>query len=183
MKNKKPQPKDIVIGKHSYIPKNYTIMNYGKPSIIHIGNFCSIAGGIIFFTGGNHKPFWVSTFPFSAFKNSFPNTGPVQNCTFSKGAITIENDVWIGFDVTIMSGVTIENGAVIGTKSVVASNIPPYSIAIGNPCKVIKKRFSDEIIKELLEIQWWNWPVEKIKEYAVLLESENILEFIKAAKN
>ena len=79
-----------------------------------------------------------------------------------KGDTIVGNDVWIGQNVTIMPGVHIGDGAIIGANSVVASDIPPYTIAVGNPCKVKKKRFDDELIKYLLELKWWDWDSEKI---------------------
>lgn len=77
--------------------------------------------------------------------------------------IVIGNDVWIGYDAVIMSGVTIGDGAIIGTRAVVTKDIPPYTIVGGVPAKPIRKRFSDEIISSLLEIKWWEWSEEKIK--------------------
>lgn len=188
MKNKKIQNKNeiqptIKIGRFSYIIPNYTIKNYNKPGSVEIGSFCSIAQELIIFTAGEHKPQNITTFPFGAFKNPFPESIPLENCTFPSKNVIIGNDVWIGFNVTIMPGVTIHDGAIIGAKSVVASDIPPYAIAVGNPCRVIKNRFDDITIKKLLEIKWWNWPIEKIKKYARLLESENMDEFLKLADN
>ncbi len=80
----------------------------------------------------------------------------------TKGDTKIGNDVWVGFDATIMPGITIGDGAIIGSKSVVTKDVEPYSVVGGNPAKLIRKRFSEERIAELLEMQWWDWPVEKI---------------------
>ena len=79
------------------------------------------------------------------------------------GSVVVGNDVWIGQNVTVMPGVHIGDGAIIGTNSVVASDIPPYSVAAGNPCRVIRKRFDDEFIAYLLELKWWDWDIEKIE--------------------
>jgi serine acetyltransferase len=95
-----------------------------------------------------------------------------------KGDIIIGNDVWIGAKSTIMSGVKIGDGAVIGSGSVVAKDVPPYAIVVGNPAKVIKYRFDEQQIENLLEIAWWNWPEHKIKEEAMLLWSKDINYFI-----
>lgn len=86
-----------------------------------------------------------------------------------KGDTIIENDVWIGHNVTIMPGVKIGNGAIISTNSTVTKEVPPYTIVGGNPAKEIKKRFSDEKIKELLDLEWWNWDIEKVTEYIPFL--------------
>jgi len=82
----------------------------------------------------------------------------------SKGDIIIEDDVWIGSNSVILSGVKIGRGSIIGAGSVVTKNIPAYSIAVGNPAKVIKKRFSEQIINELEEIKWWSWSEVKIRQ-------------------
>ena len=81
----------------------------------------------------------------------------------NKGDIVIGNDVWIGFEAIILSGVTIGDGAIIGTRAVVTKDVPPYTIVGGIPAKAIRKRFSDDVICELLKLQWWNWPENRIK--------------------
>lgn len=81
----------------------------------------------------------------------------------NKGDIVIGNDVWIGYDAVIMAGVRIGDGAIIGTRAVVTKDVEPYSIVGGVPAKEIRKRFAPEVIKRLLELQWWNWPEEKIR--------------------
>jgi acetyltransferase-like isoleucine patch superfamily enzyme len=150
--------------------KKYKIGNwtYGQPCIIEwsvfgkleIGKFCSISGDVNIFLGGEHNYKIVSTYPFKQAWNM-----DVDNVALTKGDVIIGNDVWIGRGVTILSGVTIGDGAVIGTNAVVSKSISPYSIAIGNPIREIKKRFDDKIIEKLLEIKWWNWSDEKIKQY------------------
>lgn len=124
---------------------------------IQIGRYCSLAEQITFMVNLNHDYKSVTTAAASFLKGSHPKSKIPQ-----KGQILIQNDVWIGHDVTIMSGVTIHNGAVVAAGSVVTKDVPPYAIVGGNPAKVIKYRFSDEEIKELLSIQWWNWPEEKL---------------------
>ena len=125
-----------------------------------IGKFCSIASGTKFImNGGNHNPKIFSTYPFPTFDNGWEkgNLGTVNN-----GDIVIGNDVWIGLEALIMSNVNIGDGAVIGARSVVTKDVSPYTIVGGNPIKIIKKRFEDEIISELLEIKWWDWKPKKI---------------------
>lgn len=111
-----------------------------------IGNYCSISVGVKFLLGGNHNYNTISSYPFKVmmFKTESEEA-------FSKGKIIIEDDVWIGMDVTILSGVRVGKGSVIGTGSVVAKDIEPYSIVVGNPAKIIKKRFNDEVIDYLLQ--------------------------------
>ena len=137
-----------------------------------IGKFCSIACGAKFlFTSANHTQTSLSTYPFPIF---FEEWGlDVQSITSAwdnKGDIIIGNDVWIGYEAVILSGVTIGDGAIIGTRAVVTKDVPPYTIVGGVPAKQIRKRFSEETISELLELKWWDWTFEKI--------SQNI-EFIK----
>jgi len=95
----------------------------------------------------------------------------------NKGDMVIGNDVWIGLEATIMPGVTIGDGAIIGAKSVVTHNVEPYSVVAGNPARVIKKRFSDETIKRLLKIQWWNWPIQTIETHRDVITGNDIDAF------
>lgn len=134
-----------------------------------IGKFVQIAHGVRFITSSaNHKTSGFSTYPFANFMMTSKTTSEDIVAMFeasqNKGDIVIGNDVWIGLDATIMPGIKIGDGAIIGAKSVVTHNVEPYTIVGGNPACVIKKRFDNEVIKTLLEIQWWNWPIEKIEE-------------------
>lgn len=84
------------------------------------------------------------------------------------------NDVWIGYDALIMAGVRIGDGAIIGTRAVITKDVEPYSIVGGVPAKEIRKRFAPEVIKKLMEIQWWNWPIEKIRSSIPDIQSGNV---------
>lgn len=162
---------------------------YGTPKIhwassgakLIIGNFCSIAGNVNIYLGGNHRPDWVTTYPFGHINQSKFNMFDGAGHPATKGNITIGNDVWVGDNVTIMSGVTIGDGAIIANNSHVVKDVEPYSIVGGNPAKLIKLRFTQDQINKLLEIKWWNWSDEKINEYTPLLCSSNIEFFINAA--
>ena len=112
----------------------------------------------------------VSTFPFYIFEK-WDEAVPSIDKMPVKGDTVIGNDVWIGQDVTILPGVKIGDGAIIGTKSVVGSDVEPYSIAAGNPAKFIRKRFDDELIALLLELKWWDLPIEKIRELIPMLHN------------
>ena len=103
----------------------------------------------------------------------------VKDSWDNKGNITIGNDVWIGYEAVILSGVTIGDGAIIGTRAVVTKDVPPYAIVGGSPAKVLKKRFSDDIIEKLLKIKWWNWPVEKIARSLEYIQSGNLFQLEK----
>jgi carbonic anhydrase/acetyltransferase-like protein (isoleucine patch superfamily) len=98
---------------------------------------------------------------------------------FSKGNVSIGNDVWIGYDALILSGVTIGDGAVIAARSVVTKDIEPFSIVAGVPARHIRYRFSEEIIASLQEISWWNWPREKVDSAMHLIQSSDVDGFIK----
>ncbi|MEA5501206.1 CatB-related O-acetyltransferase [Limnoraphis robusta Tam1] len=127
---------------------------------IKIGKFCSFAKNITIFGGGEHLMERVTTYPFVLFFTE-PRLDELIDGR-NKGVTTIENDVWIGYEATILSGVKIGNGAVIGAKSVVAQDIPDYAIAVGNPARVKRYRFQPETIERLLALKWWNWDLKKI---------------------
>lgn len=134
----------IKVGKGTYGTIDAKI--YRKDSCnLFIGNYCSIAENVIFLLGGEHDYKNISTYPFKA---KFFN----QPESKDNGDIVVQDDVWIGYGCTILSGVTIGQGAVIGAGSIVAKNIPPYAIFCGN--KVIKYRFSEEIRERLLKIDF-----------------------------
>lgn len=139
-----------------------------------IGKFCMIASGVTFImNGANHLTDAVSTYPFAIFGNGWEKA--MEGKTYpTKGNLVIGNDVWIGYNATIMAGVTIGDGAIIATNATVTKDVAPYSIVGGNPAKEIRKRFSDEQIEKLLRLQWWNWPPEKITEHVQQLTSANV---------
>jgi len=148
-------------------------MGWGNDGKCHIGSFCSIAYGVDVFLGGNHRTDWATTFPFGHIHTEvFPYENSGHPAT--KGDVVIKNDVWIGAKSTIMSGVTIGNGAVIAACSVVTKDVPDYCIAAGNPARVVKKRFTDEQIKALLENPWWELSDKEINSLIPLLCSDNI---------
>jgi acetyltransferase-like isoleucine patch superfamily enzyme len=157
---------------------------YDETCHLYIGKYCSIARGVNILMGGNHHSKWVSTFAFYQEPQLFPDYASLKHSnSISKGNINIGNDVWIGRDALIITGAEIGDGAIIGAGAVVAGKIPPYSIALGNPAKVIKKRFTDNQIEALLRIKWWDWPYEKANKYISLICSENVDRFIEAATN
>ena len=128
-----------------------------------IGKFCAIAKGIEFvMNGANHRMGSVTTYPFNIMGNGWEKSTPALTDLPLKGDTVIGNDVWIGQNVTVMPGVHIGDGAIIAANSVVVKDIPTYHIAGGNPCKIVKKRFDDELIEFLLTIKWWDWSPYKI---------------------
>ena len=155
----------VTVGKKSYGDLKVMIWNQSKERL-KIGNYVSIASNVTFLLGGNHHTDTIMTYPSCRF-----DLGGGQG-SFSKGAILIEDDVWIGYGSTILSGVTIGKGAVIGAGSVVAKNVPPYAIAVGNPIQIIKFRFTPEIIEHLLKLDYSKLDKEKAKENIHLLNKK-----------
>jgi chloramphenicol O-acetyltransferase type B len=163
---------------HSFGEWTYGIprVEWYKPGRkLTVGRYCSIADDVTILLGGNHSTDWVSTFPFGQIMADGKSL-PQQE--FSNGDVTIGNDVWIGAGVLILSGITIGSGAVIGARSVVTRDIAPYSVTAGNPARHIRYRVPEELIPSLLEIGWWDWPVEQVKEARSLLLSPNVQEFV-----
>lgn len=135
---------------------NTTIISRINP--IQIGSYCSIARDVIF-QEILHDYEKITTYFIQ--ERIFGEKARTDG--FSKGSIIVGNDVWIGAQSIILSGVTIGDGAVIAANSVVTKDVPPYAIIGGSPAKIIKYRFDQEVINELLELQWWNWSIDKIK--------------------
>ncbi len=131
-----------------------------------IGKFCSIACGAKFiFTSANHTLKSLSTYPFPIFFEEWGlEKKNVSTAWDNRGDILIGNDVWIGYEAVIMSGVSIGDGAIIGTRAVVTKDVPPYTIVGGVPAKKIRMRYDDEKIEKLTQLKWWDWPAEKIRE-------------------
>jgi len=142
---------------------------------LRIGKFCSIARGVTIILGGEHRKDWVSTF---AFPLHFPEAKDHPDYSLTKGDVTIGNDVWIGINSIIMSGVTLGDGMIVGAGSVVRRSFPPYSIVAGNPASLASYRFPKEIIDELIKIRWWDWPISELKKAFPLLLSDQVEQFV-----
>ena len=141
-----------------------------------IGKFCSIACGAKFmFTSGNHSLKSLSTYTFPIFFDEWElDSKNICDAWENKGDIVIGNDVWIGYEAVIMSGVKIGDGAIIGTRAVVTKDVSPYTIVGGVPAKQIRKRFDDKTIEKLLSLEWWNWGEDKIKRNISAIQSGDI---------
>lgn len=140
---------------------------YSRLNKVVIGSFCSVARNVAF-QEYSHRTDRISTYYFN--NNVFKEN--MQDDICSKGDIIVGNDVWIGTQSVILTGVSIGHGAIIAANSVISKDIPPYAIAAGSPAKVIKYRFSEEVIGKLLNLKWWDWDIVKIKENQVLFESD-----------
>jgi virginiamycin A acetyltransferase len=147
----------IEYGNHSYGTINIRSWT-DHTAVIKVGSFCSFAENVVIILDGNHYYNRFSTFPFRE------RLGwDIPNNNYGKSIPTIGNDVWIGMNVTIMSGVKIGDGAIIGAGTVVTKDVPPYAIFCGNPGQIKKYRFSHDIIEDLLKYPWWNLPDHLIR--------------------
>ena len=174
---------NIIVGDYTYYDDFETIENFEKNvkylfdfigDKLIIGKFCMIASDVTFImNGANHLSESLTAYPFAIFGGDWTKAMDGKSYP-TKGDTTVGNDVWIGYGATIMPGVTIGDGAIIAAKSVVVKDVDPYTIVGGNPAMEIKKRFSESKIKELLELQWWDWPIEKITEKVQYLTGDNI---------
>ncbi|WP_416361122.1 Vat family streptogramin A O-acetyltransferase [Metaclostridioides mangenotii] len=175
---------NIIIGEYTYYDDINGAEKFEKHVTHHyeflgdkliVGRFCAIAKGIEFvMNGANHRMNSITTYPFNIMGSGWEKSTPTSKDLPFKGDTVVGNDVWIGQNVTVMPGVQIGDGAIIAANSVVTKNIPAYCIAGGNPCKIIKKRFNDDLIEYLLYIQWWNWSPEKIFENLDILCSGDL---------
>jgi chloramphenicol O-acetyltransferase type B len=177
---------NIIVGRYSYYSgyyhghsfddcARYLMPDRDDVDKLIIGSFCSIGTGAAFMMAGNqgHRNDWISTFPFF-FMSEEPAFAGAINAYQPAGDTVVGNDVWIGAEAMIMPGVRIGHGAMIGSRALVTKDVGPYTIVGGNPAKPIRKRFSDEQIAMLLEMAWWDWPIEQIKEAMPLLCSGDI---------
>lgn len=172
LKNTVKNP-NILVGDYTYYDDFDTVENFEKNVKYHfdftgdkliIGKFCMIASGVKFImNGANHLTDSLSAYPFSIFGNGWEKAMDGK-CFPNKGDLVIGNDVWIGFNATIMAGVKIGDGAIIAANSTVVKDVDPYTIVGGNPATEIKKRFKKMTIEKLLELKWWDWDIERITE-------------------
>ena len=168
----------VSIGRFSYVDQHAHVMTYLSPPDLLIGDFCSIAANSRFFARQNHRPDWVSTFPFEFISGLEAREGSHDSLP---SRIEVGHDIWIGDSATIFPGVTIGHGAVIGANAVVTKDVPPYSVFVGNPGRVVRMRFSEPVIEALLAIQWWTWDEARIREMAPLIWSADIDAFLAAS--
>jgi chloramphenicol O-acetyltransferase type B len=176
---------NLIVGRYSYYSGYYhghsfddcarfLLPDEGADKLI-IGSFCSIGSGAAFIMAGNqgHRNEWISTFPFF-FMSEVAAFEGAANGYLAAGDTVIGNDVWIGSEAIIMPGVKVGDGAVIGTRALVTKDVEPYAIVGGNPAKVIRKRFAEREIALLLEMPWWDWPEDRLKDAMPIMTSERI---------
>lgn len=175
---------NIVIGDYTYYDDPEDSENFERNVLYHfpfigdkliIGKFCAIARGVTFImNGANHALSGFSTYPFYIFGNGWETATPNQEDLPYKGDTVIGNDVWIGYEATLMPGVNIGDGAIIAAKSVVTKDVAPYAIVGGNPAQCLRHRFDDDTIQALVNIAWWNWDTEKITRNLEHITAANI---------
>lgn len=157
--------------------------SYGNPTVhgemntVHIGKYCSIANSVEFDGGLQHNTRFVTTFPLWKIGAEKVESG------MCRGDIRVGHDVWIGDKAMIMSGVTIGDGAVIAARAVVTKDVVPYSVVGGIPAKHLRDRFLLSDVVRLLKVKWWDWPPEKIREFAPLMLSPDINTFLEKAES
>ena len=170
---------NIIVGDFTYIAdsdfESHVTHHYdfiGDKLII--GKFCQIAASVEFvMNGANHQMNAATTYPFYIF-GTWEQPAPAQSDLPLKGDTVIGNDVWIGQNATILPGVHIGDGAIIGANSVVASDVAPYTIVAGNPAKLIRKRFDDELTALLLKFKWWDKSIDEINSLISVLTSSDL---------
>ena len=170
---------NIIVGDFTYIADSEfeshvtNFYPWSRDKLI-IGKFCQIAAGVEFMMNdANHQMNAVSTFPFYTLEGWDMDAPAASEMPF-KGDTVIGNDVWIGQNAVLLPGVTIGDGAIIGANSVVGSDVAPYTIVAGNPAKVIRKRFDDELIDLLLQFKWWDKSIDEIDTLIPLLTSSDL---------
>jgi acetyltransferase-like isoleucine patch superfamily enzyme len=184
LNNKEESKKEGMVGKSRVIIGSFTfgfeyllIRQWDEGATLTIGKFCSIGDRTCVFLGGNHRVGGSTAFPFEPL---FPEKfgGAARRAT-TKGDVVIGNDVWIGSGATIMSGVTVGDGAIIAANAHVVKNVSPYEVVGGNPAKHMKYRFNEEIRDLLLELKWWDLPVERLGEIVDDLYREPSVDLLK----
>lgn len=182
---------NIIIGDYTYYDDPEDSENFERNVLYHypfigdkliIGKFCAIARGARFImNGANHKLSGISTYPFQIFGNGWEKVMPKPGDLPYKGDTVIGNDVWIGYQALVMPGVRIGDGAIVSSGAVVIADVEPYTVVGGNPAKPVKRRFDPGQVRELLQIAWWDWPIEQISAHLDLIVSGDI-GALKAAK-
>jgi acetyltransferase-like isoleucine patch superfamily enzyme len=172
--------------KHGWQIGDFT---YGRPKVrfagsgasLFVGRFTSFADRIEIFLGGNHRPDWVTMYPFSALPQQWPEAVHLPSPEASRGDVRIGSDVWIGTGAMILSGLTIGDGAVIGARAVVTRDVPPYAVVAGNPARLIRMRFEEAQVAALLAARWWELDRAEVATLIPLLQSGRVEEFVQAA--
>lgn len=149
----------VEVGRFTYFGGSVQFLSFIPGEKIVLGNFCSVADGVVISVGGNHHTSLVSTYPFDNHFLGKPN--PTRTYETTRDTV-IGSDVWIGAQAYIAGGAHVGDGAVISTRAVVYGEVPPYAIMAGNPAQIVRYRFSKATVERMLRLKWWDWPNEKI---------------------
>lgn len=178
---------NIIVGDYTYYDDFESVENFEKNVKYHfdfvgdkliIGKFCMIASDVKFImNGANHLSKSISSYPFAIFGEDWKNAMEGKSYP-TKGDTVVGNDVWIGYNATIMPGVKIGDGAIIATNATIVKDVAPYSIVGGNPAKEVRKRFSEKTIDKLLKLKWWDWEIEQITANIQHLTGDKLDEFL-----
>lgn len=181
------RPPFITIGRHTYGVTDETIYGATATAPVSVGSFCSIAEGVIMLAHVDHPTRFPSTYPFRTllFRADERNANPALHNfdAVTRGPITVGHDVWMGQRALILSGVTIGSGAVIGAGAVISRDVPPYAIAVGNPSRIVRYRFSEEAIAELLALKWWELEDDIIQSLEPYFYSADIGVFLRELRS
>ena len=171
----------IVMGRGSYGTPTVTAFSPdgSSPPYLVVGNYCSIADGVSVIVNGGHRTDWTTTFPIRVVyrlpgQNSDGHPEP-------SGPVVLGNDVWVGSGATLLGGVKVGDGAVIGAGAVVASDVRPYAIVVGNPAREIRRRFNDETVNHLLDLKWWQLEEDQVAGMVDILCAPPHLEALQVA--
>jgi virginiamycin A acetyltransferase len=168
----------VEVGEYTYYDHPERALHFEQDAVLYgfgperlvIGRFCAIAAGVRFLLpGANHADVGPSTYPFGIFGGPWATAMDLVMSGRRRRDTIVGSDVWFGYEALVMPAVSIGHGAVIGAGSVVASDVPPYAIVAGNPARVVRFRFPDHEIQQLLRAAWWNWPMQLITEQVRLI--------------
>lgn len=171
----------VSIGRHTYGVESDTVVHPTPAAPCRIGSFCCVAEGVRIFCQADHRLDLPSMYPFrSLLTRRYQRCDPSNHNhdAFTKGGVEIGHDVWLGFRAVVLSGSTVGTGAVIGAGSVVAGHIPPYAVVVGNPGRIIRKRFPDPLVERLLASRWWDLPDDGIRSLDRELYSGDLEQFL-----
>ncbi len=173
---------DISVGRCSYGHPRVKWAERQKTRYrLRIGRYCSIADRVIIYVGtqGRHAADFVSTFPLRVLHPTSIEPDPPSASVIGDLGVTIGSDVWIGREAIIMAGVTIGHGAIIGARTIVTKDVPPYAKVVGSPARNIGLRFSSDLVQELLELEWWSFPEDVIAENIDAFLTPDIAQFLR----
>ena len=149
-----------------------------------IGKFCALAHGATFImNGANHRMDGPSTYPFPIFGEAWGAHMDLLSDLPSRGDTNVGNDVWLGRDALVMPGVTIGDGAIVASRAVITTDVPPYAVVAGNPARVVQERLNGEDVQRLLKAAWWDWPVETINKHVRVLMSGDVEPIVHVSKS